>query len=90
MAMRSLLICAIMGGFIVSSLPFSPPQAEASQTTVKKKNKRADEKKQKHENGKKRYPWGSPNAGWDDRCIFYYDTYDGWIPPYCRPYGRTY
>jgi hypothetical protein len=89
MAMRYLLICTILGGFITSTLSFSPPPAEAAQTTVKKKNKQAGEKKQQqHTKGK--YPWGSPNAGWEDRCIFFYDTYDGWIPPYCRPYGRTY
>src|SRR5262245_65468103 len=89
MAMRHLLICMILGGFIGSSLPLTPPQAEAAQTADKKKKKKSDEKKQ-HQQGKKKYPWGEPNAGWKDRCIFYYDTYDGWIPPYCRPYGLTY
>lgn len=45
---------------------------------------------QQHPHGKKKNPWGEPNAGWDDRCIFYFDTYDGWIPPMCRPYGRRF
>ena len=90
MFMRHLLICLILGGFIVSTMPLTAPSAVAAQTTVKKKNKPVDEKKQQHDHGKKKYPWGSPNAGWEDRCIFFYDTYDGWIPPYCRPYGRTF
>jgi hypothetical protein len=89
MAMRHLLICVMLGGFIVSGVPFTAPQALAAQTTVKKKSKQLDEKKQE-KHVKKKYPWGSPNAGWEDRCVFFYDTYDGWIPPYCRPYGRTY
>lgn len=91
MAMRHLMVCMILGGFILSTLPFDPPQAAAAQTTVKKKSKKDDQKKkQQQPHGKKKYPWGEPNAGWDDRCIFYFDTYDGWIPPFCRPYGRTY
>lgn len=88
MTMRHLMACVILGGFMLSTLPVSPPLAEAAQTTVKKKKKTTDQKKQPQ--GKKKYPWGEPNAGWDDRCIFFFDTYDGWIPPYCRPYGRTY
>jgi hypothetical protein len=88
MAVRHLLICVVLGGFFVSTLPIAPPQAEAAQTAVKKKKKKADDKQQQH--GKKKYPWGEPNAGWEDKCIFYFDTYDGWIPPFCRPYGRTY
>jgi hypothetical protein len=90
MAMRYLLVCMILGGVIVSTLPFIQPQAEAAQTVDKKKKKQVDEKKQRQKQGKKKYPWGEPNAGWEDRCIFFYDTYDGWIPPYCRPYGRTF
>jgi hypothetical protein len=89
MAMRHLMVCAILAGFIPSALPFNPEQAEAAQTVVKKKKKKVDQKKQLQQ-GKKKYPWGEPNAGWSDRCIFYFDTYDGWIPPFCRPYGRTY
>jgi hypothetical protein len=88
--MRHLLIWMILGGFIVSTLSFAPPQAVAAQTSVKKKEKKADTKEQQYPHGKKKYPWGSPNAGWEDRCVFFYDTYDGWIPPFCRPYGRTY
>lgn len=89
MAMRHLMVCVILGGFMLSTLPFDAQRAEAAQTVVKEKKKKADQKKQPRQ-GKKKYPWGEPNAGWDDRCIFYFDTYDGWIPPYCRPYGRTY
>ena len=90
MAMRHLMVCAILGGFIASTLPFTPQQAEAAQTVVKKKKKKVDQKKQQQQVKKKKYPWGEPNAGWSDRCIFYFDTYDGWIPPFCRPYGRSY
>ncbi|WP_162918953.1 hypothetical protein [Taklimakanibacter deserti] len=90
MAMRHLMVCVILGGFIHTTLPIDPQPAEAAQTTVKKKKKKVDQKKQAYPHGKKKYPWGEPNAGWSDRCIFYYDTYDGWIPPFCRPYGRTY
>lgn len=90
MGMRLLMVCVILGGFITSTLPFSPEQAEAAQSVVKKKKKKVDQKKQQQQYGKKKYPWGEPNAGWDDRCIFFFDTYDGWIPPMCRPYGRTF
>ena len=89
MAMRHLMVCVILAGFVSSTLPFNPEQARAAQTVVKKKAKKVDQKKQLQQ-GKKRYPWGEPNAGWSDRCIFYFDTYDGWIPPFCRPYGRSY
>ncbi|MGE3873879.1 MAG: hypothetical protein AB7F74_13065 [Parvibaculaceae bacterium] len=88
--MRHLMACVILGGFMLSTLPFDPQRAEAAQTVVKEKNKKPDQKKQPQQGKKKKYPWGEPNAGWDDRCIFYFDTYDGWIPPFCRPYGRTY
>lgn len=90
MGMRHLMVGAILGGFILSTVPVDPPRAEAAQTVVKKKKKKVDQKKQQQHGKKKKYPWGEPNAGWDDRCIFYFDTYDGWIPPMCRPYGRTF
>ncbi len=90
MAIRHLMVCVILGGFMLSTLPLDPRQAEAAQTVAKEKKKKADQKKQPRYVKKKKYPWGEPNAGWDDRCIFYFDTYDGWIPPFCRPYGRTY
>lgn len=88
--MRHLLVCIMLGAFSASGLTFAMPQAEAAQTSVKKKKEKTGEKKEEHQLGKKKYPWGEPNAGWDDRCVFFYDTYDGWIPPYCRPHGRTY
>lgn len=90
MGMRHLMICLILGGFITSTLPLSPEQAEAAQTVVKKKKKKVDQKKQQQQQGKKKYPWGEPNAGWSDDCIFFFDTRDGWIPPKCRPFGRSY
>jgi hypothetical protein len=86
MGMRHLMVCLMLGGFIASDLPFNPQQAEAAQNVVKKRKKKVDQRQQQH--GKKKYPWGEPNAGWSDRCIFFFDTYDGWIPPICRPYGR--
>ena len=89
MAMRHLMVCVILAGFVSSTLPFNPEQARAAQTVVKKKAKKVDQKRQQQQ-GKKKYPWGEPNAGWSDTCIFYFDTYDGWIPPKCRPYGRSY
>ena len=89
MAIRHLLVCAILGGFVISTtLPVTSLPADAAQA-VKKKNKHVDDKKQQQKQ-KKKYPWGAPNAGWEDRCIFFYDTYDGWIPTYCRPYGRSF
>lgn len=93
MAMRHLIVCAVLAAFIPSPLPFTAQQAEAAQTTTKKTKKKGDQKKkpdqkQQYPHGLKNYPWGEPNAGWSDRCIFFYDTYDGWIPPICRPYGR--
>lgn len=91
MAMRYLVLCLLLGGFVPATLSFYPEQAEAAQTAAKKKTKKADQKKQQQpQQGKKKYPWGEPNAGWSDTCIFYFDTYDGWIPPKCRPHGRTY
>ena len=88
MNVRHLMVCLVLGGFIVSTLPVDVQRAEAAQSVVKKKKKTVGQKKQQQ--GKKKYPWGEPNAGWDDKCIFYFDTYDGWIPPFCRPYGRMF
>ncbi len=85
--MRHLIFCVPLGGFILSDLPFNPQQPEAAQTAVKKKKQKVKQNKQ-YPHGLKNYPWGEPNAGWSDRCIFFFDTYDGWIPPICRPYGR--
>jgi hypothetical protein len=90
MRLRLAIIALMLGGFLLTELPTQPPTAEAAQSTVKKKKKKVQQKKSQHRQGKKKYPWGEPNAGWDDRCIFYFDTYDGWIPPICRPYGRMY
>jgi hypothetical protein len=87
--MRLLIVCVFLGGFVLSQVPLDTRPAEAAQTVVKKKKKDHDQKKV-HKQVKKKYPWGEPNAGWSDRCIFYYDAYDGWIPPFCRPFGRTY
>lgn len=95
MAVRYLIVCAILAGFFPSTLPFSAQEAEAAQTppqtkkkTPEKKKKRKVDQREQYPHGLKNYPWGEPNAGWSDRCIFFYDTYDGWIPPICRPYGR--
>ncbi|QIG48021.1 hypothetical protein G5V57_09985 [Nordella sp. HKS 07] len=93
MGIRHLLIGAILGSLVLAIVPVTPQHAEAAQTTVKKKEKKPSQnqkKQQQHPHGQKNYPWGEPNAGWDDRCIFYFDTYDGWIPPFCRPYGRAF
>jgi len=87
--MRHLMVCLILG---VSSSPICPStrsrQSSADRYQKRKKKKVDQQKQQQH--GKQKYPWGEPNAGWSDRCIFYFDTHDGWIPPMCRPYGRTY
>ena len=88
MSVRHLMVCLVLGGFIVSTLPLDVQRAEAAQSVVKKKKKTTQ--KRQIQQGKKKYPWGEPNAGWDDKCIFYFDTYDGWIPPFCRPYGRMF
>ncbi|MGE3872086.1 MAG: hypothetical protein AB7F74_03915 [Parvibaculaceae bacterium] len=88
MAIRHLLVCLSLGIFIASDLPLDPLQAEAAQTVVKKKKKQKVDRKKHYPHGLKKYPWGEPNAGWSDNCIFYFDTYDGWIPPFCRPFGR--
>ena len=88
MSVRHLMVCLVLGGFIVSTLPVDVQRAEAAQSVVKKKKKTTQ--KRLIQQGKKKYPWGEPNAGWDDKCIFYFDTYDGWIPPFCRPYGRMF
>lgn len=90
MRMRHLLVCLFLAGFAFSGLPVGPLPAEMAQAAVKKKEKKKKqvERRQRYPHGLKVYPWGEPNAGWDDRCIFFFDTYDGWIPPICRPYGR--
>ncbi|MGE0006920.1 MAG: hypothetical protein AB7S92_15180 [Parvibaculaceae bacterium] len=86
---RRLLVFVILGGFIAAGLPVQAWRAEAAETIVKKtKKKKKVERKERYPHGLKTYPWGEPTAGWDDRCIFFFDTYDGWIPPFCRPYGR--
>lgn len=93
MSIRHLLVGAMMGSFVFAIAPVAPPQAEAAQTAVKKKTKKPakqNRKKPQYPHGRKKYPWGEPNAGWDDRCTFFFDTYHGWIPPVCRPYGRTF
>jgi hypothetical protein len=90
MMIRHLIVYAALAGFVPAALPFTMQQAEAAQTAVKKKKQKTDRKKQEQQHGKKKYPWGEPNAGWEDRCIYFFDTYDGWIPPVCRPYGRTF
>jgi hypothetical protein len=86
---RDLIFCVMLAKFATADLAFHPSQADAAQTAVKKtrKRKKVDRKKQ-YPHGLKNYPWGAPNAGWSDQCIFFYDVYDGWIPPFCRPYGR--
>lgn len=95
MRMGHLLFGAILGSFVLATVPVGPHHAEAAQTTTKQKKKKPSQKKQqqqpeKYPHGLKKYPWGEPNAGWSDRCVFFYNTYDGWIPPFCRPYGRTF
>lgn len=92
MSIRYLMLCVMLFGFVPGILSIHPEQAEAAQTIVKKNSKKVDPKTQQRQPGKKKekYPWGEPNAGWSDTCIFFYDTYDGWIPPKCRPYGRTF
>jgi hypothetical protein len=90
MTIRHLIVCAVLAGFVPAALPFTIGQAEAAQPAKKKKQKTTDHKKQEQQRGKKKYPWGEPNAGWDDHCIYFFNTYDGWIPPVCRPYGRTF
>lgn len=84
---RHLMASLVLGGFVLSTMPLIAEHAEAAQTNVKKKKKKVEQNKQ-YPHGLKKYPWGEPNAGWSDRCIFYFDTYNGWIPPFCRPYGR--
>lgn len=84
---RHLMASLVLGGLIFSVMPLNLERADAAQTDVKKKKKKAVQKEQ-YPHGLKKYPWGEPNAGWSDRCIFYFDTYNGWIPPICRPYGR--
>lgn len=84
---RHLMASLVLGGLILSAMPLNLELAEAAQASDKKKKKKTDQKEQ-YPHGLKKYPWGEPNAGWSDRCIFYFDTYNGWIPPFCRPYGR--
>jgi hypothetical protein len=87
MAFRFLTFCLVVGAFIFSDLPFDWHEPAAAQTTVKKKKQKVQQR-DKYPIGLKNYPWGEPTAGWSDRCVFFFDTYDGWIPPECRPYGR--
>src|SRR5262245_10588968 len=63
MGMRHLTFCLILGGFILSDLPYDPQQPEAAQTAANKKKKEEKKVDQRKEwpHGLKEYPWGEPN-----------------------------
>jgi hypothetical protein len=89
MALRHLIIAAMLAGFAPAVMPvIAIDKAEAAQT-VKKKKKKTVEKKQEPR-VKKNFSGprpGEPNAGWTDDCLFYYNVY-GRLPAYCQPYGH--
>lgn len=90
MALRHLIIVAMLAGFAPATLPFID-KAEAAQTVAKKKKKKPVVVQKKPRSGVKtnfRAPRpGEPDAGWTDDCLFYYDVY-GKTPAYCGKYGR--
>jgi hypothetical protein len=101
MAIRHLIICAMLAAFMPTAAPvFSDTAQAATQTTTKKTTQTTTKKKKKKPAPKKtaepqvkknfRAPLpGEPNAGWTDDCLFYYQVY-GRTPPICGKYGRSF
>lgn len=89
MALRHLIIAAMLAGFAPAVIPVaSIGKAEAAET-VKKKKKKPVQRKQnsgvKNNFGAPRP--GEPDAGWSEQCIFLYNVY-GRKPAFCGKYGR--
>lgn len=93
MAIRHLIICAMLAAFTPAALPVFSPTADAATTqTTKKKKKPVQKKKTTEPRVKKNFRAplpGEPNAGWTDDCLFYYQVY-GRTPPICGKYGRSF
>ncbi|QIG46324.1 hypothetical protein G5V57_00245 [Nordella sp. HKS 07] len=93
MAIRHLIICAMLAAFMPVAVPvFSDTAQAATQTTTKKKKKKPAPKKTAEPQVKKNFGAprpGEPNAGWTDDCLFYYQVY-GRTPPICGKYGRSF
>ena len=89
MALRHLIIAAMLAGFTPAVMPVvAVDKAEAAQTVKKKKKKLVEKKQEPRVKKNFRGPRpGEPNAGWTDDCLFYYDVY-GRLPAYCQPYGH--
>jgi hypothetical protein len=91
MALRHLIIAAMLAGFTPSIVPvMAIDKAEAAQTVKKPKKKKYVQKKQQEPRIKKNFRGplpGEPNAGWTDDCLHFYDLY-GRLPAYCEPYGH--
>jgi len=90
MALRHLIIAAMLMGFAPSVMPLmTVDKAEAAQT-VKKQKKKVVQKRQQEPRIKKNFRGprpGEPNAGWTDDCLNYYDLY-GRLAPWCNKYGH--
>ena len=89
MALRHLIIAAMLAGFAPAVLPVAAIEKAEAAETIKKKKKKLVRKKQEPR-VKKNFSGprpGEPNAGWTDDCLFYYNVY-GRLPAYCQPYGH--
>jgi hypothetical protein len=89
MALRHLIIAAVLAGFAPAVLPvIAIDKAEAAETVKKKKKKPVQKKRdsgvKKNFSGPRP---GEPDAGWSDQCIFLYNVY-GRKPAFCGKYGR--
>ena len=62
MKMRWLAICVTLAAFIVPMTPMTAERADAAPRVVKKEKKKETDQKKQHQQGKKKYPWGEPNA----------------------------
>lgn len=98
MAIRHLIICAMLAAFLPVAAPVFADTAEAAaqttpkKTTATKKKKKPAPKKTTEPQVKKNFGApkpGEPNAGWTDDCLFYYQVY-GRTPPICGKYGRSF
>ncbi len=89
MALRHLIIAAVLAGFTPAVLPvIAIDKAEAAQTVKKKKNKPVQKKQNSGVKTNFSGPRpGEPNAGWTDDCLSHYNVY-GRLPFFCDKNGR--
>ena len=89
MAIRHLIILAMLAGFVPAVMPALSVTAEATHLKKQKKKTVQAKKTQARVKTNFRAPLpGEPNAGWSDDCMRYYELHGG-LPFYCNKYGRS-